>query len=85
MLYVLHSYILQQGKLITTMKDFRVNSPLPNIFFFILKNNFSFGGKDLQHKSFTLEKSFLVTLYGMILKGWFVTPTKLSPRLVFIT
>ena len=67
-----------------TMTYFRVNSPLRNIFF-ILKNDFSFGGKDLQHKSFTLEKSFLVTLYGMILKGWFVTPTKLSPRLVFIT
>ena len=48
-------------------------------------NDFRFGGKDLHHKEFTLEKSILVTLYGIILKSWSVTPTKLSPRLVFIT
>merc|ERR1719483_613740 len=44
-----------------------------------------FGGKDLRQEEFTLAKSFIVTLYGIILKGWNVTPTKLSPRLAFIT
>ena len=54
------------------------------IFLFLFKNYLSYGGKDADHKSFTLEKSFLVSLYGMILKGWSVTPSKLSPRIVFI-
>ena len=62
---------------------------VPNIHlsdtFFCLPIDFSFGGKDLQHEEFTLKKSFIITLYGMILKSWFVTPTKLSPRIAFIT
>ena len=48
-------------------------------------NDFRFGDKDLERKQFTLAKSFMVTLYGIILKGWNVTPNKLSPRLAFIT
>ena len=68
------------------MESVRVpNIHLSDTFFFCLSNDFRFGGKDLQHEEFTLKKSFIITLYGMILKSWFVTPTKLSPRIAFIT
>jgi hypothetical protein len=73
--------MLQQGKLRGTIENFRV---CLNKHFYC-PCDFRFGGRDLQHKEFTLEKSILVTLYGIILKSWSVTPTKLSPRLVFIT
>ena len=53
---------------------------LPHVFFYIP----SYGLIEPASEEFTLSKSFVIPLRGLILLGWAVTPTKISSRLVFL-
>ena len=53
---------------------------LPHVFFY----KPSYGLIEPASEEFTLSKSFVIPLRGLILLGWAVTPTKISSRLVFL-
>ena len=44
----------------------------------------SYGLIEPASEEFTLSKSFVIPLRGLILLGWAVTPNKISSRLVFL-